>query len=298
VLEAQRYHAAAADQYRRALGLRVGPTGEGQPEEVALRSRLAFNLAHSGAIDEAIAQGRAAVELAAATLDETHPYRMRAQVRFAEVLRIAGRPAEALVEIDRALVLATAIAGDHSTMQADVLRTRGALLLDLHRPREAVVAYAAACPALELLFEDEAEEGTEDSVCWAEAAVALVAARQPRVALERGDHAVEVLLAAGEPHDIARAHLARADALRALGRRRDAATEYEAARASFAGQARRDIGYEAAAELGLARAIERDDPTRARELVTAAVERFALAPPMWAEARAQAEVWLERHRPR
>jgi tetratricopeptide (TPR) repeat protein len=124
----------------------------------------------------------------------------------------------------------------------------------------------------------------------------LIAAERDREAAEHVRAALPVLEQhLGADHgQVANAYNVLAEALYNRGDLDGAIAAYEIARDRMT-RSSLDPSYLASAEWGLARALERRDPARARTLAEQAVARWKDGPPSWAEPRAQAEAWLRKH---
>jgi tetratricopeptide (TPR) repeat protein len=289
ILEDRGHHADAAAQYERALALHVEAFGDDHPEQVTYRGRLAYNLVRSGRYDEGVAQARKALAVAQATLDDKQIDRMHAHSGLSEVLLIAGHFDEALAESEQAVAMAEAIVGDKDQLYAEVLNARGVTLMAMQRAREAERTFSRACQILEFTIDDES---IGDSVCRVDQAAALVDTGRAKAALHVLDSVQPIVETSDDPADLANLQLVRADALRDLGRHRDAVSLYEQALVGFATDPER--GYTAQAEFGLARSLAATDPAAARAHATTAIEIWRAAAPMWRPDLKQAEAWLRK----
>jgi eukaryotic-like serine/threonine-protein kinase len=294
LMEARGRFSEAADLYQRTLDMTIAAHGgEGHPEEVTYRSRLAYNLARGGKTEEAVTQAKLALVVAESTLDAKQIDRMHAHVTVADVLRIAGRTEESLPLVAKAVEMAKAIVGERSQTYGEVLLLQGELLNDVGRAKEALSVFERACANLEFTVDDDVTL----ALCWVNTAIALNALGRPTQAIERIEQYLPAIEAAGElgGAQLASAKVIHGDSLLLLRKDAAAAAQYEAARAMFA-QSQIEPGFEASAEWGLAQAYARSDPARAVAYAEAAVKRWASTPGMWQRDRAQAEAWLAKRR--
>jgi tetratricopeptide (TPR) repeat protein len=281
----------AASTYRRALDQFIQQYGEGvQANEAVFRGRLAINLAQIGRVDEGIEQAEKGLEIAERTLDEKHTDRPMAHVNLADVLRIAGRFDDALAQIDKAEKMVLVVSGKRSLFYGEVLHLRFAILSDAGEYKKALPLVEKAC---EIVAFNAGDGATEVDVCWLDAATILTKTGRGKLAVQKIDAALENFeLSMTEDHvQVAYAFLSRGEANLHLGKRDDAAKDFEHARARFASQSI-EPGFLSSSEWGLARAIERDEPERAVTLAKSAIERWKKGPAMWKKDLAEAEAWV------
>ncbi|MBL8620306.1 MAG: serine/threonine protein kinase [Myxococcales bacterium] len=291
-LEERGEYAEAVATYRRALAaLAAGP---GDPaQEQLFRGRLAMCLAHVGD-PAAVGESQAAVALADRVLDARHPDRAIAHLNYAEVLHAAGDDPAALTEIRAAQAMLAATVGERSDLYGNALATEASIVTATD-PRAAARLAERAC---EIQAFNVGDAAVPVAACWSEAAVAMQAAGRSVDAERRLRAALPVLEAAygGDHALVANAYIGLGEARLTQGDVGDAARYFEEGRARMA-RSSIDDGYVATAEFGLAQALARREPTRARALAEQAAARWR-GDAGWATELAAAEAWLRQHRAR
>lgn len=127
----------AASEFLEALRLRRGALGERHPETGLAWAALAGAQYELGQNAEAEDAARRAIGI----LEIVDPFSTsQARGTLTDVLMAAGRPREALVEIERALVELGSIVGDRHPLLANFRAVRGRVLVALRRYAEAKVA--------------------------------------------------------------------------------------------------------------------------------------------------------------
>lgn len=283
----------AVTWFQRAIDVAAQHNDLGNANEVIFRGRLAMNLSHVGKSDEALQHGAQAVELADRILDTKSMDRVIAHSNYGEILRAAGKTAQAIEQIKIAEGLAKASSGERSELYGQLLSIEASMRIEMDEPKQAVGLAKRGC---EILAFAQGDESATVASCWAEAAYIMIAAGELRPALARLDAILPTLVANyGEAHAlVANAHISYGDALLQLRDFTGAAVEFERGRVGMAASTIAP-GYLASAEWGLGQALVHTDFIKARALVEQAATRWRADPSGWDHQLADAEAWLRQH---
>jgi len=133
----KRRFSEARTAYEAALEIRERLSAEPSAEMATLLNNLAFSLAHTGAVDRAMAQSRRSIAMFESTAGRSDPRRIAALVNGANLLLLARRAAEAEPLLDRALSMARATLGEEHLLTATVLSAYATLLRESRRKKDA-----------------------------------------------------------------------------------------------------------------------------------------------------------------
>ncbi|HEX4454727.1 MAG TPA: protein kinase [Kofleriaceae bacterium] len=284
-----RYEDAIA-QFRRAIALGPAKAAGEINAQIIYRERLASDLSSAGHDDEAIRVARDAVALADRQLGGDNLDRWISHSALAQTLDGAGQLDEALREAHVSTIGVRGVVGDRQERYGEVLQIEGAILDELGRFREAVIALDRACDVIAFGAGDTSSEA---ATCWLQQASARSDAGNDPAAMALVEKALPVLVSAyGELHPVvANAYLARGAVRAALGQRDGAIADFQRAADDF-GKLDADIGHLAGAEYGLAKELWPRDHARAERMLRQALDHFTNAGATWKDTRDEAAEWL------
>jgi eukaryotic-like serine/threonine-protein kinase len=288
--EQQGRYADAVDAYRTALKKLPAEGAGSTSSAIIFRQRLAINLAMLGKTHEAAAISREAVDIAEKYLPPENIDRALARGNLAEVLAANEDHEDALVEVQTSLRAVAKIEGERSGRYGELMTIEADILHNLERHEESAAHFARAC---DIAAFHNGEKSADHAACELAQAMALNDAGQHARALAVIDSALPVLVEMfGEPHpQVANALLTRGQLRIDAGDELAGIADLERAVANFE-KVTADPGHLAAAQWGLARALWKRDPARARPLLERALETFKSASLSWMSQHVQAEEWL------